>query len=89
MAGHKGRGDEVCFLCLLSLLLTFRILLELSPFLSLFLPSLLTSSHLPLASLHLCISQYLAHCLRFSLAVLSWQAEGQSPPPSKDGLVSL
>lgn len=51
-----GRGDEVHFLSVLSVPLTFRVLLELSPFLSLFLPSVLISTHLPPASPHLCIS---------------------------------
>lgn len=84
-----GRADEVYFLCLLFVPWTFRILFELSPFLYLSRPTLLISSHLPPASLHLCISQHLVHCLRLYLAVLSWQAKGYSPPPSRDDLVSL
>lgn len=35
------------------------------------------------------VSQYLVGYLRLSLAVLSWQTEGQSPPPNKDDFVSL
>lgn len=87
--GTRERG--VYFFCLLSLPLTFRLLFELSPF---FLPlsaaALLISTHLSPTSPHLlCISQHLVHCLSLSLAVLSWQATGQSPLPSKDDFVSL
>lgn len=88
--GTRERGGLlslplVCAIDLQAPFLTFSVFLLLSA-------DILISTHLPPPFPHLLcisISQHLVHCLRLSLAVLSWQVKGQSLPPSKDDLVLL